>query len=102
MWQNVSFQIERILTPRLTERMIYRWNQVDPQSATVLKWLIGMLCMFLFEFYWRSHTSIALTLGLCTGVLIGQIIPPRLSLGRLIITVSGVLAVGIVLTMLHR
>jgi Na+-translocating ferredoxin:NAD+ oxidoreductase RnfD subunit len=82
--------------------MLYRWNQVDPQSAIILKWLVAMLCIFLFEFYWRSHPSMALTAGLCVGVLMGQIIPPRLSWGRLIIAVSGALVLGTALTMLHR
>ena len=101
-WQAVSLQIGGILASRLRDRVLYRWNQADPQSATILKWLIVMLSIGLTEFYWRSQPSMALTSGLCIGVLIGQIVPPRLTLGRLIIAVSGALVLGAALTVLHR
>src|SRR3974377_2165850 len=64
--------------------MLYRWNQIDPQSAVILKTLVAMLCTSLARFYFgRSHPIMALTAGLSIGVLLGQAIPPRLSLRRL-------------------
>ena len=56
--------------------MLYRWNQVDPYSAAILRCLITMLCLSLFMHYWRSHPNLAFVSGLCIGVFLGWAIPP--------------------------
>ena len=75
---------------------------MDSQSAAILRTLVLMLCVSLAVHFWRAHPDIALTLGLCVGVLVGQAIPPRLSLRRLAMTISAVLVFGAVLGAFHR
>jgi len=82
--------------------MHYKWNQVDPQSAVILKWLMAVLCFSLFVHFWHSHPKLPLVLGLCIGVLLGWAIPPRPSLKQLAIMVIATLALGAALTILQR
>jgi hypothetical protein len=82
--------------------MLYKWNQLDPQSASIFKWLITILCCSVTTAYFlRGHPYLALITGLFAGVLLGQTIPPRLSLRRLALTLAAVLALGGVLTVFH-
>ena len=75
--------------------MLYRWNQLDPHSSSILKALVAMLCTSLISAHFlRSHPNLALPTGLCAGVLLAQIIPPRFSLRRLAVTLAVVAALG--------
>lgn len=51
--------------------MRYKWNQIDSQSAVILKWLMTMLCFGLFMHYGPSHPKLAVVSDLCIGVLLG-------------------------------
>ena len=82
--------------------MHYKWNQIDPQSAGILKFLITMLCFTLFMYYWHSHPKLAFISGVCVGVLLGWAIPPRSSLRQLAIAVFAALVLGTALTMLQH
>jgi hypothetical protein len=82
--------------------MLYRWNQIDPSSAAILKTLVLGLCPSLAGFYFGwSHPHMVLTTGLCIGVLLGQAIPPRLSLRRLVITLLALAVFGSLLAVFH-
>lgn len=81
--------------------MHYRWNQLDPQSALILRGTITVLCFSLFMHYWRSHPDLAFISGLCIGVFLGWAVPPRPSLKQLAVAVSGALVLGAALTMLR-
>jgi hypothetical protein len=82
--------------------MLYRWNQVDPGSSAILTSLVVMLCASLASTHlWPSHPFMALSAGLCVGVLVGQAIPPRLSLRRLALNLLALLALAGLLTVFH-
>jgi hypothetical protein len=82
--------------------MLYRWNQIDPASGAILISLIVMLCTSLASIYlWPTHPLRALATGLCIGVLFGQAIPPRLSLRRLALNLSALLALAGLLAVFH-
>jgi hypothetical protein len=83
-------------------QMLYRWNQIDPGSAAVLIGLVVMLCTSLASIYlWPSHPFAALATGVCIGVLVGQAIPPRLSLRRLALNVLVLLGLASLLAVFH-
>ena len=82
--------------------MLYRWNQIDPGSGAVLTGLVVMLCTSLASTHlWPSHPFMALSAGLCSGVLVGQAIPPRLSLRRLALHLFALLALAGLLAVFH-
>jgi hypothetical protein len=82
--------------------MLYRWNQIDPGSGAILISLVVMLCTSLASHYlWPSRPFLALTTGLCIGILVGQAIPPRLSLRRLALNLLALVALASLLAVFH-
>jgi len=82
--------------------MLYKWNQIDPYSGAVLISLVAMLCALLARRYiWPSHPLMALTTGGCIGVLVGQAIPPRLSLRRLALNLLVLVALAGLAAVFH-
>ena len=74
--------------------MLYRWNQIDPQSGAILTSILVMLCISLASHYFSPlHPYAALAIGACIGLLLGQAFPPRLSLRRLTLTILAIPAV---------
>jgi len=74
--------------------VLYRWNQIDPQSSALLTSIVVMLCISLASRYFSpSHPYAALATGACVGLLLGQAIPPRLSLRRLAINLLAIPAI---------
>jgi len=88
---------------RVKDRTLYRWNQIDPSSAVVLRWPVTVLCTWLALQFLRSHPFIALNTGWCMGALLGCAIPPRPSLRRLVLTRLAFLAiVNLLLNIFYR
>jgi hypothetical protein len=82
--------------------VLYRWNQIDPQSGAILTSTVVMLCIsFASRYFSPSHPYAAFATGACVGLLLGQTIPPRLSLRRLAINLLAIPAIIGILAVFH-